>query len=176
MRENPDIVAIFECFDNSNPFEPIKLGGAIRNPDDCNKTLHGQLTAIICYKTPCVARNGSPVRVSFGLGNNMTVNTILGMPVIKDLGMLPNFRTALVTCKDTAATFDIHHHETRCSIHANNESAAAFSTLPVEDMHPYLLALDVLIAKLPANLPSNPCVAATDDHTEGFLQRHLHSL
>jgi hypothetical protein len=103
--------------------------------------LHGQLTAIIRCKTPCFDNSGSPVRVFFGLGNNVTVNTILGMPIIKDLGMLPNFQTALVTCKDTPATFDIRCHESSCGFQANEDAAANFAHLPMEDMCPSLLAL-----------------------------------
>ena len=78
MREIPGIVASFERFDDSNPFEPIKLGGAIRHPDDYNESMHGQLTAIIRYKTPYFDNDGSPICILFGIGNDMSVNTILG--------------------------------------------------------------------------------------------------
>ena len=93
--------------DDSNPFKPIKLGSAIRHPDDYNESIHGQLTAIIRYKTPYVDNTGNPIRILFGLGNIMTVNTILGMPVIKDLGMIPDFRAGSVTCEDSPATFAV---------------------------------------------------------------------
>jgi hypothetical protein len=83
MRKHPNLVASLEHFDNANPFEPIKLGGTICHPDKYQESLHGQLTAIICYKMPYSDLKGSPIHISFGLGNNMTVNTILGMPVIK---------------------------------------------------------------------------------------------
>jgi hypothetical protein len=163
---------VFECFDDSNPFEPIKLGSAIWHP-----IFAWQLTAVIRDETPpCVDHDRSPVRNYFGLGEDMTVNTIHGMPIIKNLGMLPNFRAALVTCEATAATFDIRCHETCCGFPANDDSAAAFSTPPIDNIHPHLLASDIPIAKLPANRPSDPCVAATDDHAQGFLQRPLHSL
>jgi hypothetical protein len=131
MRENPDIVASFERFDDSNPFEPIKLGGAIRHPDDYNEAMHGQLTAVIRYKTPCFDNGGCLIRISFGLGNDMTVNTILGMPLIKDLGMIPNFRAKSVACKDLPATFVIRYQETCCSFPADDAAAASFSDLPV---------------------------------------------
>jgi hypothetical protein len=98
MRENPDLVASFKCFNNANPFEPpIKLGGAICHPDDYNESVHDQLTAIISYKTPYTNLNGNPIHISFGLGHDMTVNTILGMPIIKDLGMIPNFWSSSAT-------------------------------------------------------------------------------
>jgi hypothetical protein len=51
--------------------------------------------AIIRYNTPYADHDGNPIQISFGLGNDMTVNTILGMPVIKDLGMIPIFGIAL---------------------------------------------------------------------------------
>ena len=169
MRENPDIVASFERFDDSNPFEPIKLGGAIRHPDDYNESMHGQLTAIIRYKTPYVDTAGNPIRISFGLGNDMTVNTILGMPIIKDLGMIPNFRAGTVTCEDSPATFSIRYQETSCGFLASDAPAAAFSALPVADMYPSILP--------PTPSPSEPdpeaSIAATDDLTKGFLQRNL---
>ena len=98
--ENLEIVAIFERFDNSSPFEPIKFGSAIRHSDDYNESMHGQLTAILSYKTPYFAHDGSPIHISFGLGNDMTVNTILGMTVIKDLGMIPNFRSRSIVYDD----------------------------------------------------------------------------
>jgi hypothetical protein len=47
--QRPDIVAEFISFDDANPFEPIKLGGAIRNPTDFVSADHGNLTAVIRY-------------------------------------------------------------------------------------------------------------------------------
>jgi hypothetical protein len=171
MREHLDLVTSFERFDDANPFEPIKLGGAIRHPDDYNESLHGQLTAIIGYKTPYVNTDGNPVHISFGLGNNnMTVNTILGMPIIKDLGMIPNFRAISVTCEDTSATFTIDYHENKCGFLASNAEAATFSMLPVEQMYPQTRSAN----PLPNDTPVAPCVDATDNLSQGYLQRHLH--
>jgi hypothetical protein len=77
MREEPDLVASFEKSNDANPFEPIKLGGAIHQPEDYNESQQGRLTAIIRYKTPYVDHDGNSLQISFGLGNAMTVNTIL---------------------------------------------------------------------------------------------------
>jgi hypothetical protein len=172
MRENPDLVASFERFDDANPFEPIKLGGAIRHPDDYNESVHGQLTAIVRYKTPYVDHDGNPIRISFGLGQDMTVNTILGMPIIKDLGMVPNFRTGSVCCDDTAATFEICYQETCCGFPASDSNANIFSALPVAQMFP--LSDPPLDSLLDADPSPASCVDATDDTSQGYLQRHLH--
>jgi hypothetical protein len=119
MRQTPESVASFE------PFEPIEPDGAICHPDDHNESVHGQLTVIIRCKTPHVEHDGSPIRVSFGLGNNMTVNTILGMPVLKHLGMIPNFCGGSVICEDAPATFSLRHHATCCGFLADDNDAAA---------------------------------------------------
>jgi hypothetical protein len=116
------MVASFERFDDSNPFEPIKLGSAVCHQDDHNKSVHGQLAAIIRCKPSCVDHNGDPICVSFGLGNDMTVNAILGMPIIKDVDVIPNFCACLVVCKDTTATSDMRCHKTSCGFLADDDA------------------------------------------------------
>ena len=129
--------------------------------------MHGQLAAVIRCKTPRFDNDGSPIRTSFGLGNDMTVNTILGMPIIKDLGMIPNFRAGSVTFEDSPATFAIHHQETCCGCLAEDATAATFSaSLPAAEMRPSLLAS----ALPPAGPSPNPCVNTPGDLTQGFLQ------
>jgi hypothetical protein len=86
--ERPDLVTNFVSFDDSNPFEPIKLGGAIRDPSDFDATDHGNLTAVIRYYTPYVDIFGSPtITISFALGSDVTVNTstIFGLTMLCDL-------------------------------------------------------------------------------------------
>jgi hypothetical protein len=172
MQENPDIVASFERFDDSNPFEPIKLGGAVRHPDDCNESMHRQFAAVIRCKTPHVDNDGCPIRISFGLGNNMTVNTILGMPIIKDLGMIPNFRPDLspVKTRPPPSSFDAKKLVAAflCGFPVDDATAATFSVMPVKDMHPKILAS----ASLPFEPSADPCVEVTNDLTQGFLQRN----
>jgi hypothetical protein len=77
MSERPDLVAEFISFDDANPFEPIKLGGAICDPADFDSSTHGNLTAVIRYYAPYIDNNGSPITLSFALSADVTVNTIL---------------------------------------------------------------------------------------------------
>jgi hypothetical protein len=84
MSEWPDLVAEFISFDDANPFEPIKLSGAIRNPSNFAAADHGTLTAVVRYYTPYTNVSGSPITVSFGLGSNITINTIFGLPMLCD--------------------------------------------------------------------------------------------
>jgi hypothetical protein len=64
---------------------------------------------------PYADHDGNPLHVSFGLGNDdMTVNTILDMPIIKDLGMILNFRAGSVTwCDNSPAPFNICYQESK---------------------------------------------------------------
>jgi hypothetical protein len=50
-RLHPELVHAYESFDEINPFEPIRLSGALRNPDDVSQEVTGALTAVIRYKT-----------------------------------------------------------------------------------------------------------------------------
>ena len=123
-------------FDLTTMITKDRQYGAIRHPNDYKESIHGQLMAIIPYKTPYADNTGNPIRFSFSLGNDMTVNTILGMPVIKDLGMIPNFRAGSVTCEDSPATVAIRYQETCCGFLASDATAVTFSALPAADMYP----------------------------------------
>ena len=82
----PDLVHSFEQFDDANPFEPIKLVGAIKNPADFDATAHGQLTAVVRYHLPyTIVPSGESPILCIALGADVAVNTILGWPVIEDL-------------------------------------------------------------------------------------------
>lgn len=67
MSQIPEAVESYEEFDGSNPFDPLKLGGAIKNPEDYDKDKHGLLTAVVRYCTPYRDSSGHPVVISFGL-------------------------------------------------------------------------------------------------------------
>jgi hypothetical protein len=92
MSERPDLVTEYIEFDVDNPFEPIKLGGAICDPFDFNASNHGNLTAVIRYRTPYQDQTGSPITFSFALGTDVTVNTIFGLPMLCNLDLVISLR------------------------------------------------------------------------------------
>jgi hypothetical protein len=91
--ERPNLVAEFISFHNTNPFEPIKLGGAISNPADFDASDHSSLTAVSCYYTPYTNISGSPITISFALGSDVTVNTIFGLPMLCNLDAIISLRS-----------------------------------------------------------------------------------
>jgi hypothetical protein len=80
----PAIVHSYEEFDDTHPFEAIKLVGAISDPAHFNKEAHGKLTAVVRYHMPYTDSDFSPTALCIALGSDVAVNTILGWPTITD--------------------------------------------------------------------------------------------
>ena len=54
-----EYVHSLEVFDGDNPFDPIKLLGAIDNPDNYDPGRHGLLSAVVRYYTPYQDNDGN---------------------------------------------------------------------------------------------------------------------
>jgi len=117
MERQPNAVAEYEEFDGSNPFDPIKLCGAITNPNQYDQAQHGILTAVIRYRTPFVhADSGKPVLLSVALGKDVTVDTIFGIPFISSLQMEFRFRPEpMLIAHSIERQFSAIFRETICS-------------------------------------------------------------
>jgi hypothetical protein len=105
--EYPDFVANFVPVDDSNPFEPIKLGGTIRDPSDFDATDHGNLAAVIRYYTPYDDISFAPITISFALGSDVTLNTIFGIPMLCDLDAIISLRSNLMHSRALSPNFPI---------------------------------------------------------------------
>ena len=71
----------FEKFDDSNPFEPIILEGTL-NIDSAKEFEAGKRTSTVTYNTRYTGSNGEPVRITFGIGATISVNAIIGLPIL----------------------------------------------------------------------------------------------
>ena len=91
MQECPHIVHSFEEFNGANPFEPIKLCGAITDPLAYDVAKHGILSEVVRYRTPYVLNTGEPFILAFALGSDMSVNSIFGLPGIHEARLEPRF-------------------------------------------------------------------------------------
>lgn len=85
MTKYPHIVAEYIQCDDHNPFDPIRLVCAVPGVDN-NDTKQGCLTAIVRYFTKYTYIDGSPLILSFGLGADITVNAIIGLPTLRQWG------------------------------------------------------------------------------------------
>jgi hypothetical protein len=103
----PHLVNEYRAFDDNDPFEPIKLLGAIRHPSDYNESEFGLLTAIIRYNTPYKNANGEPLTISFALGNDVSTNTIFGLPTLDALQLVWDITSNSAVSKSCGVTFPI---------------------------------------------------------------------
>ena len=72
----------------NNQYSPLRLSGVVTERDESGKKKNDstctELPAIIEYKTPYTTSQGSPVTISIAIGNNVGVNTIIGMNMIRN--------------------------------------------------------------------------------------------
>ena len=78
----PETVESLRFFNSEDPFEPIKLEGAVLDPSDYDASRHGLLTAVIQYKTPYKTTAGHRISVFIALGTEVSTNTIFGPPTL----------------------------------------------------------------------------------------------
>ena len=170
--ERPDLVAEFVSFDDANPFEPIKLGGAISDPANFDASDHGNLTAVIRYYTPYTDTSGSPVTISFALGSDVTVNTIFGLPMLCDLDAVISLRSNSMHSRALSLDFPI----TRAAATFGLPPGCLFDPSDSARTHASTCGLSPSAASsvLAFGPPVAPSASATDDMSLGFLQRTVH--
>ncbi len=169
----PDIVADFVSFDDSNPFEPIKLGGAICDPAEFVSNDHGNLTAVIRYYTPYTDIAGSPITLSFALGSDVTVNTIFGLPMLCDLDAVISLRSNSMHSRSLDCDFPI----TRTAANFGLPPGCSFDPAAASRNHASTLNLTPSAAAsafAAASSNTSTLATATDDTSLGFLRRTVH--
>jgi hypothetical protein len=172
MPERPDLVAEFISFDDANPFEPVKLGGAIYDPADFDSSTRGNLTAVIRHCTPHIDNSGSPIALSFALGADITVNAIFGLPVLCDLDSVISLCTNSLHRRALSIGFPI----IRASATFGLPPGCQFDAATAARIHSSARALEPPLASLdsPPSIPSAALTMAVNDMSLGFLQRSIH--
>ena len=112
ITKHPEIVAEYIQYDDVEPFDPIQLQCAV---DDSNKTTQdqGKLTAIVRYHTPYQYTDGSPVLVSFGLGSDVAVRSIIGLPTLRQWQSSVDFLANKLLAPGIQRRFDLHYEKAR---------------------------------------------------------------
>ena len=108
-----DAVKKYEEFNGSNPFDPIKLSCALLDPSDYNADTHGILSAVITYHTPFKNADGKDVVLSFALGCDMSVDTIIGLPFIKAMKLELRFNPETFLSHTLKKEFPVVYAETK---------------------------------------------------------------
>ena len=167
MASNPSLVSEYLEFDDTHPFEPIKLGGAIKNPDGFDSDIHGRLTAVIRYHTQYTTIDGDAVTISFALGPDVTVNTIFGLPMLSDFDSNISLGDNTLHSKLLDCRFPI----TRQAPDHGLPSTANFMT-----DHKATLCRPKVHTNLQWEDIPKPKMIGRDDVTKGFLRRFVEPL
>ena len=102
----PQCVVAFEQFDDVNPFQPVKLGGAITSQYD--EADHGRLTAVITYRTDIInPMTGQPMTIKFALGSDVSVNSLFGAPTLRDLNAVVDIGNSILLLRRVQRTFPL---------------------------------------------------------------------
>ena len=102
----------YEACDGSNPFDPITLTDAISNAPGYDVSKHGILSVVIRYFTPYKDNNRNRLLLCIALGNDMTLNTILGSTVIDQWELELKFKPKEVISHKLCATFVLEYTRT----------------------------------------------------------------
>ena len=89
VDRHPSSFAIAEYveYGPGTPYNSITLYTAIENNNGA-PSHDGDLTVVIIYRTVCTTLEENHIVISFGIGNNVTVNAIIGLPVLKAFEVL----------------------------------------------------------------------------------------
>lgn len=108
ITRNPELVQEYIQHDDAEPFEPIKLLCAVEDkPDTTSTTDTGRLTAVVRYKTPYTTTEGKPVLLSFGLGADVAVRTIIGLPTLREWKAVVDFADNTLTVHNLKKRFTL---------------------------------------------------------------------
>lgn len=119
------MVAEYREFNDDDPFEPIKLGATLQDPENFNaaetEEQHGALTAVVPYNTDLFFPDGTQVVLSFAMGRDVMVSTILGWPMIKALDLVIALWDMKAYSRELQHEFQIIRHNT---VESNNTACA----------------------------------------------------
>jgi hypothetical protein len=105
--QHPEVVHSLRFFDSEDPFEPIKLEGAVSDPTDYDASRHGLLTAVIQYRTPYTTTKGQHISLSIALGADVSTNTIFGLPTLSAFAFLVDLKTLSAFSPTVHETFQL---------------------------------------------------------------------
>ena len=112
ITTHPSIVAEYIQYDDSEPFDPIQLQCAVNELDKITEE-HGKLTAIVRYRTPYTYADGKPVLVSFGLGADVAVRSIIGVPTLRSWKASIDFGSNKLICPGLQRRFHLEYELAR---------------------------------------------------------------
>ena len=98
MSQCPDIVDDFLQCGKDTEYDVVHLLAALDLEDIQKDANHGQMTAVIRYMTLYVVDGKGPFILSFALGNDVSLRSVLGLPTLLAMGADINLAKGLLSC------------------------------------------------------------------------------
>ena len=172
--QHPHAVEEFRYYNSAKPFEPVRLEGAVTSqPLGVVDPTHDLLTAIIRYKTPYADSTGSPISISFALGDDVSTNTIFGLPTITAFQFLVDMSNLTAFSRALNQTFTLTKSAGRLGL----PDGISFDPDTHRRIHEAALTLAPLHSSEAIHLsmydPDTPEIFGQDDSSHGYLRRVL---
>ena len=121
MASFPHIVAEYLEYNDAEAFNPIQLLCAVEDEQRGNNRNDnkGKLTAIVRYWTQYKNRDGSREVISFGLGEDITANSLLGLPTLKRWKALIDLEAESLIARSIQTTFKMESKPSKPGLPAN---------------------------------------------------------
>ena len=104
----PYIVKNYMEFDDKDKFEPLGLNCAVNDVKYVENN-QGKLTAIVIYYTRYTSIDKFLILLSFGLGNEVAVNAIIGKPALKESKDCVDFNKDIFTSEKLMLQFNMEY-------------------------------------------------------------------
>ena len=111
MTEHPHLVTEYIQYDDTTPFQPLQLACAVRDLEKA-ESMHGKLAAIICYWLQYQV-NDKHITLFFGLGADVAVNSIVGLPTLRQWGGNLDFGNNVFVAPKLKCKFPLHYEPTK---------------------------------------------------------------
>ena len=162
FQEHPYLVHSFEKFDDANPFDPIKLHGAISNTASYNEEKYGALNAVIRYFVKPASPDDKPAIVTVALGEDVQVNTILGWPSIEAFGMDLLISQDMISSSVLNNRFKILRRSGHRGFPTNTQAIESYDFFRSQKFQ-----------DIRSSLKPQPLLTASDNTDQGYLRRTL---
>ena len=105
MSQCPSMVAEYlECGDGTE-YDVVQLLAALDLKGTHQPVHHGSMTAVIRYRTPYLINNTSPLILSFALGKDVALRSVLGIPCLLAMGAVVDLVKGQLGCSELNQEF-----------------------------------------------------------------------
>ena len=88
----------FIQFGGISEYDEVKLLAALDLDSSQQPLDHGNITAVIRYRTPYLINKRDPLFIYFALGNDVSLRCVLGLSTLLALGGVVNLKTMAFNC------------------------------------------------------------------------------